>query len=224
MSDVPAFVADQIAAIPLDPSRPLIISDADEVLLRFIDGLERYLEGRGLMLDLTSFAIHGNVKDGATGAVVADDAVTGLLKGFYADETAAHGLEALPGASAVLSRMSARAQVVILTNVALAVKPQREANLAAHDLPFPVIANEGLKGPAVAALIARAGRPCFFLDDIPHNITSVRAHAPETVCVHVVTEPRLIPLIGTAPGADHRCGTWAEIESVLDDALTAAGC
>ena len=50
------------ATVPLRSRRPLLIVDADEVLLRFADGFDRFLRQRELFLDLTSYRLHGNVK------------------------------------------------------------------------------------------------------------------------------------------------------------------
>ena len=52
----------QLETLTIDPKRPLIISDADEVLLRFMARLEHYLDQQGLWIDLNNFAISGNIK------------------------------------------------------------------------------------------------------------------------------------------------------------------
>ena len=66
-----------LAKIPR--GRPLVIVDADEVILRFVDGFDRFLRVRGLYLDLTSYRLHGNVKSLADNAAVLDVEVTALL-------------------------------------------------------------------------------------------------------------------------------------------------
>ena len=55
-------VIPQIDALDLVPGRPLVVSDADEVLVQFVAGLELYLETQGLWLDLQSFALTGDRK------------------------------------------------------------------------------------------------------------------------------------------------------------------
>ncbi len=55
-------VATQLDDLHLVADRPLIISDADEVLVQFAAGLEFYLQGQGLYFDISSFAITGNVR------------------------------------------------------------------------------------------------------------------------------------------------------------------
>ncbi len=214
-------MADQIARLSLSPDEPLIICDCDEVLLLFIDGLSAFLEGEGFRLDLDSFRIHGNVKEAATGAIAPNETVSALLKGFY--DRPSHDLAAAPGAAQTLDSLARRSQVVVLTNVSPEAKPMREANLAARGMTYPVIANHGLKGAAVAALAERVGRPVFFLDDIPHNLASVKAAVPECLCVHFIADPRLAGLLDQAPGSDYRARDWDDIGRFIAARLPGAG-
>ena len=50
MSKIEPQIMSQLEALTLDPHRPLIISDADEVLLKFMERVEVYLESIGLGL------------------------------------------------------------------------------------------------------------------------------------------------------------------------------
>lgn len=206
-----------IAALPEWRSRPLLVSDADEVLLQFVAGLERFLNDREMWLDLRSYALHGNVRTRA-GDAVAHDTVTALLKEFYA---AAHaGLDPVPGAADALQRLSRVADVVILTNVPALAAAARAANLARHGMPYPVIPNTGLKGPAIRALAARTELPVFFVDDIPHNLQSAAEQHPPSRRIHFIADRRLRPLMGHAPAAHLRADDWdaiaAWIEAELD--------
>ena len=81
MSDV--YVAAD--TVPIDAKRPLLIVDADEVLLRFVAGLEAFLNPRGLILDLSSYRLHGNVRMRATGEPLLDIEVTALLEEFRSE-------------------------------------------------------------------------------------------------------------------------------------------
>ena len=74
----------QLETLELDPARPLIISDADEVLLRFMAQLEHFLEKRGLWIDLGNFAISGNIKSLETNEPVE---VPDLIDEFFDAET-----------------------------------------------------------------------------------------------------------------------------------------
>ncbi len=221
MSDPAPHVCEQIDSLRLDPARPLILCDADEVILQFVAGLEAFLTDEGYDLVLRSFRLHGNIFHRDSGEAAADETVSQLLTDFYAERQGL--LEPVTGAPEALAGLSARAQIVILTNVALSNRPRREANLAQHGLAYPVIANEGVKGPAAARLSRGFAAPVFFLDDIPHNIVSVRAEVPQAVCIHVVADPRLAALLEPADGSDHRADRWDEIARLIHERLDTAG-
>jgi len=208
-------------ALDLDPSRPLIISDADEVLLQFVAGLEHYLDGVGLWLDLQSFALSGNIKDKATGTPVPVEQTPELLANFFASH--ANKLKAVPHAADALKTLSERAQVVILTNVPFAQRDARATSLAHQGMDYPVIANKGLKGGAVRHLAQRVSGPVFFLDDIPHNIKSVaEAHEP-TRLLHFIADKRLAKLISPAKHSHFHSSHWPDAHAFMERELSNAG-
>lgn len=214
-------VIPQIDALTLERGRPLIVSDADEVLLQFMVGLERYLETQDLWIDLQSFALTGNIKRKGTNEPVPPAEMPGLLDAFFA--ASAHDLDVVPGAAEALAELSERAQVVILTNVPLEAKARRETCLAAQGIPFPVVANKGLKGGAVRRLAERVEAPVIFLDDIPHNLSSVaKAHAP-TRLIHFIADPRLAKLLGPAKDSHFHTTLWREAHGFIDETLKAEG-
>lgn len=211
----------QIEALDLVRGRPLIVSDADEVLLQFMVGLERYLDTQDLWIDLRSFALTGNIKRKGTDEPVPQADMPGLLDAFFAAST--HELEVVPGAVEALAALSERAQIVILTNVPLEAKARREASLAAQGIPYPVIANKGLKGGAVRRLAELVEAPVVFLDDIPHNLASVaKAHAP-THLIHFIADERLAKLLGQAPDSHFHTTEWPAARRFIEERLDAEG-
>ncbi len=198
-------IIEQMEKLDITISRPLIISDADEVLLRFMQRLEHYLQQQGLWIDLDNFAISGNIKSRETNQPVE---VPTLIDDFFASETL--HIEPTDGAAKALGRLSERAQIVVLTNLPVVEKQHRIENLAKHGMNYPVVVCSGLKGPSVAWLATRVNAPVFFLDDIPHNIDSVAKHAPEVHCIHFVADPRLGKLIDAAKGATVRIDVWSQ--------------
>ena len=208
----------QLETLDLDASRPLIISDADEVLLRFMAQLEHFLEKRGLWIDLGNFAINGNIKSLETNEPVE---FPDLIDTFFDAET--RDIQPTEGAAQSLETLAARAQIIVLTNLPAKNKQERIDNLNAHGMDYPVIVGSGAKGPAVAWLSARISAPVFFLDDIPHNVDSVAEHAPEVRRIHFVADPRLAKLIGPAKGATTRIDVWNEAYDWISRELTQAG-
>ncbi|MBO6542501.1 MAG: hypothetical protein JJ939_07885 [Alphaproteobacteria bacterium] len=210
-----------LSQLDLDPSRPLIISDADEVLLQFMAGFERYLDGRGLWIDLQSFALSGNIKEKDSNTPFPVEDTKDLLSDFFIAET--HKLEAVEHAADALKSLSARAQIIVLTNVPFEQRDTRAQSLARQGMDYPVIANTGLKGGAVKYLGDRVKAPVFFLDDIPHNLKSVaEAHEPSKR-LHFIADRRLAKLLPPSKHSHFHSSHWPDAQQFIEQELAAAG-
>jgi FMN phosphatase YigB (HAD superfamily) len=205
--------------VPVSPERPLLIVDADEVLLRFAEGFERFLNTRALYLDLTSYRLHGNVRRAEDDTALIDIEVTALLDEFREE---LDSLEAVEHAREVLHELEPLLQVVCLSNVSAAQAPARLRNFAGLGFDFPLLVNSGPKGPAVRALARRGGRPCFFIDDIPHHLKSAAEHDPEVLRIHLIGDDRLRPLLPPAEHADLRAESWREAGEFIRAAIAEA--
>lgn len=210
-------VRSQIGSLTLDSQRPLIICDADEVLFQFVKSLDMWLRTRDHYLDLQSFAITGNIKHLETEVPWPAEGVKELLNDFFAEGTREE--TPVPGAADALEALSARAQIVVLTNIKTDYRQNRIEALRQNGMPYPVIANQGAKGAAAAALAERAGSPVIFLDDLPPNISSVRRGVPGAHIIHFIGDPRLAAMIGRAPDANHRIDDWGEVFKVVEGIL-----
>jgi hypothetical protein len=206
-------VQEQIARLEIRPGQPLIVTDADEVLFAFMAGLETYLIGEGLTFDFSSFAISGNVRT-SDGEALEREAVRAHLGTFFERHT--EELDPVDHAAETLAELSERAQIIVLSNLPLPQREARERALRRHGMDYPLIANEGLKGPAVRHLHELAAAPAIFIDDIPHNHSSVREHAPEVQRLHFVADPRLARLIPRAEDSHHRADTWPEARRIIE--------
>ena len=78
---------DQLAGITIDPERPLLISDADEVLFAFMDGFERHLHDNAKSFSWASFRLNGNIIDDETDEPVEPQAVRSLVYSFFERHT-----------------------------------------------------------------------------------------------------------------------------------------
>ena len=203
-------ISNQIETLELDPDRPLVISDADEVLLQFMRQFEVYLDRNEMWIDLRSFKLQGNIKYKGSDEVV-DMTNRNIIDDFFAAETL--NFSPVDGAAEALTALSKEAQVIILTNLPIAQKNERQINLSEHGMDYPVIVGSGLKGPAVKSLGDKINAPLFFLDDIPHNINSVAEYVPMSGRIHMIADPRLSKLIGAAEGASARIDQWQEAQN-----------
>ncbi|MEC8414315.1 MAG: hypothetical protein VXY97_01555, partial [Pseudomonadota bacterium] len=202
--------------LELDPDRPLVISDADEVLLQFMRQFEIYLDRNDMWIDLSSFRLQGNIKYKGSDEAV-DMTNRNIIDDFFAAETL--NFSPVEGAAEALNALSKEAQIIILTNLPLAQKSERQINLSKHGMDYPVIVGSGLKGPAVKSLGEKINAPLFFLDDIPHNINSVAEYVPTSGRIHMIADPRLSKLIGAAEGASARIDQWQEAQAWILDKL-----
>lgn len=210
-------ISNQIETLELNPDRPLIISDADEVLLQFMRQFEIYLDRNDMWIDLSSFRLQGNIKYKGSDEAV-DMTNRNIIDDFFAAETL--NFSPVEGAAEALNVLSKEAQIIILTNLPLAQKSERQINLSKHGMDYPVIVGSGLKGPAVKSLGEKINAPLFFLDDIPHNINSVAEYVPTSGRIHMIADPRLSKLIGAAEGASVRIDQWHQAQAWILDKLT----
>ncbi len=204
-------------ALNIDPSRPLLIVDVDEVLALFMHGFGRFLEGRGYEFRVDRFALFQNIY--APGAEVHLDIEVGrsLFDDFF--RFAAEDLEPSPGAADSLRALSSGATIVVLTNAPDYARAARARWLVRHGMEYPLIINAGLKGEPVAALAARTSGPTAFIDDLIHNLNSVEASAPAVHRFQMVADPRLRSMAPSAPDRHHRVDEWPELARAVASSL-----
>lgn len=203
--------------VKVDPHTPLVICDADEVLVQFLAGLERFFLRRNRKLVLKSYAIHGNVHDTITGETVTHDEVTYLIREFFAHET--DRLDPVPGAAESLAALSKRAQIVILSNLPDTAREMRRSHLAKHGMDYPVIAGKGPKGVIVKEMIANVSAPVVFIDDLPPHLTSVAQETPHVHRLHFVADRRLARLIDPARDAHQRIDEWPPAQAWIETVI-----
>jgi hypothetical protein len=216
-----ASVLDQIAAVTLKPDQPLIICDADEVLFAFMAAFEAYLNDGGHYFDWSSFALTGNIRRHSDSEPLEGPEVMQLLGRFFDACTAS--MDPVPGAAKTLQQLNRRAQIVVLSNLPATQAPARREALVRHGMDYPLVANSGPKGPAVAQLTAALTAPVFFIDDGPNHHKSVAEHAAEVRRLHMVADDRLAKLIAPAPHSHHRTDDWTSVATVIESELAALG-
>ncbi|WP_309661411.1 HAD family hydrolase [Sphingomonas sp.] len=198
-------------------SRPLLITDCDEVLLHMVAHFADWLdEAHGIHFDLESGQFDDALTDRRTGETVPTDQVWPLLEGFFRGQM--HRQTLVPGALAALQRIGEAADIVILTNLGDEAHSWRVEQLAGHGIRHEVVCNRGGKGRPLREIIDRY-RPTttVFVDDLPVHHASVAKHAPDVWRLHMVAEPRLASAVPPAPDAHVRIDAWpAACQWVLD--------
>ena len=191
-------------------SRPLLISDCDEVLLHMLRHFAEWVdEAHDLSFALDAPGFREAVRHKDTGAPVADDRIWPLLEGFFDSEM--HRQNVVPGAVEALQAIGEQANIVILTNIGDGHQAGRVEQLEAFDIRHRVLCNRGGKGRPVAELLAEM-KPtvAVFVDDLAVHHESVAKHAPEVWRLHMVAEPRVAAHMPPAPHAHARIDHWSE--------------
>jgi len=210
-------VLPQLEKLELQIDKPIIITDADEVLFNFMKGLELYLEEQDMFFDWSSFALSGNIRTKKDKQPVDQELIPGLLDQFFSDY--ADRLPAVDGAADSLERLNKDAQVIVLSNVPPKYAEKRLAGLRQNGMNYPLIANVGAKGMVVKHMTDHINHPAFFIDDLPHNHGSVAKHAGRVNRLHYIADERLAKLLGKAEDSHTRLDSWDEIESHINETL-----
>lgn len=192
-------------------SRPLLISDCDEVILHFISHFADWVkEDAGLVFDLDAHCFSGALRT-ADGAIVPEERAWSLLDLFFEREM--HRQHVVPGAVEALEEIARHADIVILTNIGDDYQANRVAQLQAFNIEHRVLCNRGGKGRPVNELVLEmTPSSVVFVDDLPVHHESVARHAPGVWRLHMVAERRIAAHMAPAPHADARIDIW-------DDAL-----
>jgi len=198
-------------------SRPLLITDCDEVLLHMVAPFGGWLR-EAHQINFTPDGAHfnGSMRYRTTGEVVPDDAMWPLLDGFF--ETEMHRQTLIPHARESLQALAQHADIVVLTNLTDNFNAARADQLKMLDIHHRVSTNQGGKGRPVRALVDEY-RPSstVFVDDLAHHHKSVAEHAPEVFRIHMVGEASLAPHVPAAEHAHVRIDHWSHAHNWIMD-------
>ena len=196
-------------------SRPLIISDCDEVLLHMIAPFRDWLgEAHGIEFSLRGREFHQAMTRRETGEAVDPAEVWPLLNQFFDGEM--HRQLPIVGAVKGISSLTEHADVVVLTNLLDHRQENRRRQLADHGIHVRVFTNQGPKGPALQEIIDeyRPSRAVFIADLAQHH-DSVAQLLPDVARLHLCGEPSIAPHIACAHRAGHAHARIDEWDSAL---------
>ena len=207
----------QISGLNIDPTLPLMIFDADEVLVHFAEPFSNYLKQHNHRLHLTGYRLDNAIKKSETNDVADPETAKDLVWGFINEET--KNQPAAKGAPEALKKLQEYAQIIILSNVPHSVHDDRVLNLKSIGMDYPLISNEGMKGPAVKEILKDHKAESFFIDDNPYQVESVYKDNQDTVCVHFSVCDLVKPYMPKAVGASIEPTSWDDLVSKLIDRL-----
>ena len=129
-------------------SKPLIISDCDEVLLHMIVPFGQWLdETQDVSFKLIGNDFSSAIRDKVSGEPVEPAEIWRLLGAFFDGEM--HRQSPILGAVGAMNTLKEHADVVVLTNLADRHNAARTKQLADHGIDVRVFTNQGPKGPAL---------------------------------------------------------------------------
>jgi hypothetical protein len=192
-------------------SRPLVVTDCDEVLLHMVRHFGEWLgEAHGIRFELAANPFASMVQP--DGAPMADAEKWRYLDLFF--DTEMHRQTPIEGAVAAIAELQREADVVVLTNLGDRYHGPRTAQLRDHGIDVPVFTNQGPKGPALQRIVDQhAPSRAVFVDDLAHHLASAAELSPQVSRLHLCGEASVAPHIPCAFEAGHahaRIDAWAE--------------
>lgn len=194
-------------------SRPLVISDCDEVILYMVTHFKDWLEeSQGIDFNLDGQNFGEALRWQESGELLKPDEIWKKLGGFF--DTEMDRQLPIAGAIDALNELNEHADVVVLTNLVDFRRDKRAEQLARHGLNARVFTNQGPKGPALRKIVEEF-RPsrALFIDDLSQHHMSVKETAPDVVRLHFCGEPMIANAIDCAHKAGHadaRIDQWSE--------------
>ncbi len=184
-------------------SRPLIVSDCDEVLLHMVAPFRDWLaEKEGIVFSMKNADFAHALSYAEDGGPVPMDRIWDLLNRFF--DTEMYRQQAIAGAVAGINAIGQDADVVILTNLGDHRREMRTQQLADVGINARVFTNQGPKGPALKAILDEyQPSRALFIDDLPQHHDSVSQLTPDVIRLHLCGEPLLAPHIDCAHRAGH---------------------
>lgn len=194
-------------------SRPLIVSDCDEVLLHMVAHFKEWLEeSQGVAFKLEGNNFTTAMRWQETGDPLAQEDIWRMLGRFF--DTEMHRQLPIAGAVEGINRLAEDADVVILTNLNDERQKRRAEQLAAYGVHARVFTNQGPKGPALKAILEEySPSKAIFIDDLAQHHQSAAETVPGTSRLHLCGEPMIASYIDCAHEAGHahaRIDNWAE--------------
>ncbi|GLK42174.1 MULTISPECIES: HAD family hydrolase [Novosphingobium] len=184
-------------------TKPLLITDCDEVLLHMIKHFRDWLaEEEGVHFDIENGEFYKSMRRIGSDTPLEQAEMWTLLNGFF--DSQMHRQTPIEGAVDAIAAIREHADVVVLTNLMDFRREAREAQLIEHGMPLRVFTNQGPKGPALQAILDEY-RPsrAVFIDDLSQHHGSVFEVSPQVRRLHLCGEPKIAPNIKCALQLGH---------------------
>lgn len=194
--------------------RPLIVCDVDDVVLNFAAPFQDFLRESGHELLPRSFRLTGNIVSIETQEAMAELEVKRTIGAFFeAQETWQTPFDRV---GETLESLAEDADVLFLTAMPPRFQEARRRLLDRLGLTFPLIASEAPKGPIMKRLHAERALPSVFIDDMAHNLHSVRDHVSDSLIIHMMPDSPLHLLAPKPDGSIVRAMDWPHAGELIN--------
>ena len=207
----------QIKNLNIKLDLPLVIIDADEVIVHFAKPFLLYLNERGWALELNGYNLSNSIKNIKTNKILENRKSQKLVIDFIKKET--HKQPITEGALKALHNISKFSQIIILTNVPEYAYEDRLKNFKDFNISFPIIINQGPKGPALNLLSQGFKEPIIFIDDNLSQIESAKKYVPKIYRFHFSGCDLVRKFLPKSLAATHNPKSWQEIEILCNSLL-----
>ena len=194
-------------------SRPLVVTDCDEVLLHMVRHFREWLHtAHDVEFTLAGDPFLQSMKRRSGSQDLTEAEVWELLGLFF--DTQMETQKPIAGAVAAITELQREADVVILTNLIDERNAARGRQLRAVGIDAPVFTNQGSKGNALRRIVEEHGaKRAVFIDDIAKHHQSAAETIPEVFRLHFCGEAAIAPHVPCALAAGHahaRIDNWDE--------------
>lgn len=200
--------------------RPLIVCDVDDVVLNFAAPFADYLKAGGHELLPRSFRLTGNIVSIETQAAIEEVRVRQLIGHFF--ETQEDWQTPLALSAETLRALGSEADILFLTAMPPLYQEQRRRLLDRLGFDFPLVATEEPKGPVMYRIHAGRSLPSVFIDDMAHNLHSVREHVANCLTIHMMPDSPLHLLAPKPHESIVRAMDWQHAETLIRAHIAAA--
>lgn len=201
----------------LDPSMPLVICDVDEVLINLLDPLRSFLHDHDYTIDITSHSFGRTIKKRECGNPIEGKDIPQMVDIFF--ENCIEQLPFYEGALDALKTLEKKSQLLILTNLPHKFGNRRRDAMEKFGVNYPLITNQGEKGPMVKKLANATNAKVIFIDDTPAHHTSVAKYAPDVHRLHFIAHPELAAAVPMSKDAHERIDCWKDATDHILDVL-----
>tara|TARA_A100001391_G_scaffold101953_1_gene67760 strand:- start:15203 stop:15832 length:630 start_codon:yes stop_codon:yes gene_type:complete len=194
-------------------TRPLIVTDCDEVLLHMVRHFRDWLDAEHQVeLELETHEFSKAMRRRGESGPLGEEEMWRLLGLFF--DTEMDSQQPIAGAVEAINTLQEQADVVVLTNLIDSRSEARTQQLRRLGIEARVFTNQGPKGGALRAIVEEySPSTAVFIDDIANHHHSAAEHVPQVRRLHFCGEPAIAPFVpcAHAAGAAHaRIDTWAE--------------